>query len=129
LAGQHEQLVADSVSQTVVDLFEAVQVDIQDSQTLSGAGARGQRKVECRISASRLGSPVSASCSARRLSTSCRPRISREDTSIERSRVYRSSSASVYVVLRMPRSSRQAAADGLSSGSSFSRLSCRTSVR
>jgi hypothetical protein len=46
LAGQHEELVADRVSQTVVDLFEAVQVYEQNGQPRPGAGAVREGLVE-----------------------------------------------------------------------------------
>ena len=57
LAGQHEELVADCVSQTVVDLLEAVQVDEQDGQALSGAGARRERLVEVPDQGGPVGQP------------------------------------------------------------------------
>jgi len=66
LAGQHEELVPDGVSQTVVDLLEAVQVDEQDGEALPHECARRERVVEVPDQGGPVGEP--GQCVQQRLS-------------------------------------------------------------
>ena len=66
-----EQLVADLVSETVVDQLEAIEVEEQDRRQRRAGAAGADRLLEAVDEQGRLGSPVSGSCSARwRMSSS-----------------------------------------------------------
>jgi hypothetical protein len=57
LAGQHQELVADGVSQAAVDLLEAVEVDEQQGQAVPGPGALRERLLEVADQGGPVGQP------------------------------------------------------------------------